>query len=131
MKIVILSTLAIILGDQISKQLVLHYQLPYSMNSGIAFSLPLNNTLALITSIVVIMGFGIFFCQQKTKSNLNNIAFGMIIGGAIGNIIDRLLHGAVIDFIKIPYWPTFNVADAAITIGVILLIGGQSRKSKI
>ena len=47
---------------------------------------------------------------------------GLLIGGALGNLIDRLAHGAVTDFIKLPAWPAFNVADMAITFGVLALL---------
>lgn len=47
---------------------------------------------------------------------------GMLVGGALGNVIDRIRAGAVTDFLKLPHWPAFNVADAAITIGVVLLL---------
>lgn len=47
---------------------------------------------------------------------------GMLIGGAIGNLIDRLANGAVTDFIKLPFWPAFNVADMSITFGVLALL---------
>jgi signal peptidase II len=47
---------------------------------------------------------------------------GMLVGGAIGNLIDRVGRGDVIDFIKLPHWPAFNVADMAITFGVIILV---------
>jgi signal peptidase II len=47
---------------------------------------------------------------------------GMIIGGALGNILDRLRHGSVTDFIKLPLgWPPFNLADASITLGILIL----------
>jgi signal peptidase II len=45
-----------------------------------------------------------------------------VIGGAVGNIIDRIRSGAVTDFIKLPHWPAFNFADAAITVGVVALV---------
>jgi signal peptidase II len=47
---------------------------------------------------------------------------GMLIGGALGNLIDRLVNGAVTDFIKLPLWPAFNVADTSITLGVLVLV---------
>jgi signal peptidase II len=47
---------------------------------------------------------------------------GMLIGGAVGNLIDRVLRGSVIDFIKLPDWPAFNLADTAITVGVVVLV---------
>jgi signal peptidase II len=56
---------------------------------------------------------------------------GLLVGGALGNLIDRLANGAVTDFIKLPAWPAFNVADMAITFGVLALLyvieGGRSR----
>jgi signal peptidase II len=55
-----------------------------------------------------------------------------LIGGAIGNLIDRIAHGAVTDFIKLPLWPAFNVADMAITFGVLSLLivleGGRGHR---
>jgi len=57
---------------------------------------------------------------------VKSLALGMVIGGAIGNVIDRLIHGAVVDFLYFYhgawYWPAFNVADSAICIGVGLLL---------
>ena len=47
---------------------------------------------------------------------------GLLVGGALGNLIDRLAHGAVTDFVKLPLWPAFNVADMAITFGVLALL---------
>jgi len=47
---------------------------------------------------------------------------GLLIGGAVGNLVDRLAHGAVTDFIKLPLWPAFNLADTAITVGVLALL---------
>jgi signal peptidase II len=47
---------------------------------------------------------------------------GMLIGGAVGNVIDRAARGAVTDYIKLPHWPAFNLADAAITVGVVVLL---------
>ncbi len=50
------------------------------------------------------------------------IALGLLLGGALGNLIDRLAAGAVTDFLKLPKWPAFNVADIAITFGVLALL---------
>ncbi len=47
---------------------------------------------------------------------------GMLVGGALGNLIDRIANGSVTDFIKLPHWPAFNVADMSITFGVIVLV---------
>jgi signal peptidase II len=64
--------------------------------------------------------------RLKADEKLSAIALSMILGGALGNLIDRLWHGHVIDFIQVYYdrwyWPSFNIADSAITIGAALLI---------
>ena len=56
-------------------------------------------------------------------------AFALIIGGALGNVYDRLVHGAVVDFLHFHYagwsWPAFNLADSAITVGVVMMLWGQ------
>jgi signal peptidase II len=54
----------------------------------------------------------------------------MVIGGAVSNLIDRIANGSVIDFIKLPHWPAFNVADTSITFGVILLALVVERASR-
>ncbi|MBT4890353.1 MAG: signal peptidase II [Rhodospirillales bacterium] len=63
---------------------------------------------------------------RKADCRHNIIAIGLIIGGAIGNVIDRLVHGAVYDFLDIHisghHWPAFNVADSGITIGAVILV---------
>lgn len=79
--------------------------------------------------IVVSLGLFIWFLLQASKNKaqfLPKLAFSLILGGAIGNLIDRFYYGYVIDFIQVHYqnyyWPVFNIADTAISIGVILLI---------
>lgn len=80
--------------------------------------------------IVVAVAVSVFILVSLYRLNKSELqtamAFALILGGALGNIIDRIRHGYVIDFIHWFYgdwhWPTFNVADAAITIGAILLV---------
>lgn len=133
MRLVIITT-AIVLADQLSKQLVLSgFDLPYwlidqqlgfqvSMNKGIAFSLPVTGILSVVLPAVLI-GFLVWYYSRLTqKFWRHDLVFGLVIGGALGNLLDRLIHGAVVDFIKFFSWPTFNVADAAIVVGFFLLI---------
>ena len=58
----------------------------------------------------------------KNNEKLTQFAVGLLLGGTIGNLIDRIAYGAVIDFIDFRIWPVFNVADSAVTISVVLLI---------
>ncbi len=72
-------------------------------------------------AIVVLALFWFAFRESAARSALVRVAFGAIVGGAVGNIIDRFHYGSVVDFIDLRWWPVFNVADSCITIGVVLL----------
>jgi len=63
----------------------------------------------------------IAFWLSGVGAKSSTLPIGMLIGGAVGNLIDRIASGSVIDFIKLPHWPAFNFADMSITFGVILL----------
>jgi signal peptidase II len=73
-------------------------------------------------AIAVLALFWFAFREAAAKSALVRVAFGGIVGGAIGNIIDRFHYGSVVDFIDLRWWPVFNVADSCITVGVALLV---------
>ncbi|GHM58267.1 MAG: lipoprotein signal peptidase [Candidatus Mesenet longicola] len=97
-------------------------------NSGISFGLfddlPRNNIIFSLSSIIITCIFT--YVLYKTRSKLVRFNFSLIIGGAMGNLIDRVYWGAVYDFIDIKiinwHWPTFNLADSFIVIGMLLLI---------
>jgi len=95
-------------------------------NTGIAFGLFKDQgVFFLVVSLIAIFVFGwLLYSQSKnqTLSRASQIAFSLIIGGAVGNFIDRLQFGFVIDFIDFRIWPVFNIADSAITIGAFILI---------
>jgi len=78
--------------------------------------------LAGIVSVILI----IWLFRLSAREKLTGVALGMIIGGAIGNLVDRINHGYVVDFIDVFYgsyhWPAFNIADSAITCGIVLLL---------
>ena len=100
---------------------VLH--LTYITNTGSAFGLFKNfNLLFIIFSIIVIIT--VLFLIRKVKENERflQIAFGFLLGGTLGNLIDRLISGTVTDFIDFRIWPVFNVADSAVTVSVIIFI---------
>ena len=130
------------------------FTISYILNSGIAFGLfdqhqsPHKSLLLIVISILALgIILYIFFSLPKTIK-LSGLAMGLIFGGAIGNIIDRIVRGRVIDFFDFDFpdisiralrihmtrWPTFNVADTCVLVGIILLLiiiiihGGESEK---
>ncbi|MDQ3608997.1 MAG: signal peptidase II [Actinomycetota bacterium] len=90
-------------------------------NTGVAFGL-LQDSAALVGVAVglAVAALLVFFARNAHQPALW-LPVGMLMGGAVGNVIDRVREGAVIDFLKLPAWPAFNVADAAITVGVVVL----------
>src|SRR5579863_95792 len=136
-------------ADQYTKRLVAKSFLPgesryviphflkwtYEQNVHGAFGLFGNSAVLLIgMAIVVLVLFWFSFREAAARSLVVRIAFGMIVGGAIGNIVDRLHYGYVIDFIDFyRIWPNiFNVGDSCITVGVALLLLSSlvSRRSR-
>ncbi len=154
-----ITAIVILVLDRWTKGLVLEH-LPYSPmtevkllpglslthvhNSGIAFSLfadggPLSKILlhaVILTSVVVIAWILVRHSGDRITTAL---AFGLILGGAVGNLIDRMLYGWVIDFVhvwieaggRIHSWPDFNVADSAITVGAVLLVIAELTGKKV
>lgn len=117
--------------DQGTKQWVLSEpQWFKTFNHGIAFSLPLTGNLALLTAVLLTLILCIWYFRIHPKTFLVQSAFALMIGGALGNIVDRMLYGAVLDFIRIGTFPAFNLADSSITIGVLLLLL-QFRRSSL
>src|SRR3977135_481926 len=97
-------------------------QLVDARNHGVAFGfLPGHQAVVTIVIGVAVLGLLAYFRRHSTKP-LIWLPTGLLIGGALGNILDRLRDGSVTDFIKLPLgWPPFNLADASITIGIVLL----------
>lgn len=150
-----LSVLAVIL-DQASKlavagsmqlyesiQIMPFFKLTYVHNTGAAFSF-LSEAggwqrwffagLAIVISAVI----AVWLTRLKKHETLLAVALSLVLGGAVGNLIDRLAYGYVIDFLDVYYeswhWPAFNIADSAITLGVILMLlesfgVGQAKQS--
>lgn len=121
--------------DQISKALVRSRIAPFdevkvlpflklvrTENSGVAFSMfSSGGPLVVIVGLVALCALGYFYVTHIHR-RLVWLPTGMLLGGAAGNLIDRAVHGGVTDFIKLPHWPQFNVADIAITLGVVILV---------
>ncbi|TMD72268.1 MAG: signal peptidase II [Chloroflexi bacterium] len=91
-------------------------------NSGAAFGFaPAGASIFLIASIVVSIGL-VIYVARNPGTPWNDGVLGLIMGGTLGNGYDRIVHGTVTDFINFHFWPVFNVADSAISIGVVLMI---------
>ena len=94
-------------------------------NSGAAFGLvPAGAGIFLVASIVVSVALVVYVARTPTTL-WGGVVLGLILGGTIGNGFDRLFYGFVTDFINVHFWPVFNVADSAISTGVVLLIAGN------
>lgn len=132
--------------DLVSKQIVSHtlslynsieviknfFYLTYTKNTGAAWSILKNERiLLLILTVLVLFIINRYLNKESIKKN-EEIIYGLIIGGILGNFFDRLIYGAVIDFLDFKIfgydYPIFNLADSFIVIGIILLIFIEIRK---
>lgn len=129
-----------LLIDIISKQLVLYFMvenqtiqiiphffsLTYVKNTGVAFSMLEGNILFILLMSVIVVGVLVYFAKSKGNGRLEKICYSMILGGALGNFLDRIFYGYVIDFLDFTLFgfkmAIFNVADVLIVCGVFLLI---------
>jgi signal peptidase II len=131
---------AVVVADQLSKNWALDHlhdgsprhvvgptYLDLTFNSGAAFSLGTGVTPIIEAAAVVLVAW-LLIATHRVSRNVRlptAIGLGLLLGGALGNLADRVFrhhHGAVVDFIQaVSWWPVFNVADAAITVGVIVL----------
>ena len=122
--------------DQVTKAIVLNrlfygQSVPYdgfiritlTSNTGGAFGLFPDQTMALVLASFVAIGILFFLYRSHSLSSpLLRLSLGLQLGGALGNLVDRIRLGAVTDFIDVGPWPIFNVADASIVVGIILLL---------
>ena len=107
-------------GDAVD--LVLGIKFVNVRNSGIAFGMFSGGGVVLVIfAIAALTALLVFFARHRDRP-LVWLPTGLLIGGATGNLIDRTREGAVTDFIDLPLWPAFNVADVAITFGVLSLL---------
>lgn len=136
--------------DQFTKKLAVDYlmqnegsiilianwlKLTYTENSGIAFGVSLGSQAVLITiTALILVALLVYVVLSKNRKPAFLVTFGLILGGGIGNLIDRATVGSVVDFIHVDIyqgylfgswvslWPVFNIADSAITVGACLLL---------
>ena len=134
-----LSFLLVITADQLTKAWVRFYeeseviwqfgfiQFTHVQNTGASFGIFKGHSFALmivdIVGIIVLLAMAFYIYRRLPNliTRLNTIAFCLILAGTTGNLIDRLRLEHVTDFIDVGFWPVFNIADSAITIGAILL----------
>lgn len=96
--------------------------LTHVQNTGAAFGmLPSLGGVFAVVAVVVVAMILLFYRRLAQGSLLLQVTFGLQLGGAVGNLIDRLARGYVTDFVDLRWWPVFNVADSALVIGTILL----------
>lgn len=92
-------------------------------NKGVAFGLGDDISAVVVgATVVVLLGLLVFLASRSRTGWPIWLPAAFLIGGAVGNLADRVRDGAVIDFIDLPLWPTFNLADASIVVGVLLLL---------
>lgn len=138
---VLLISVAVVVVDQITKLLVKYFfrygrphevlgdvvRLTYIENPGMAFGINFGGQLffTVFASIATVIIF-IYIVRARRERLPSRLALSLILGGAVGNLIDRYLYGRVVDFIDIGVggtrWPVFNMADSAVTVGMVILI---------
>ena len=91
-------------------------------NYGIAFSLPIPVLMSIIVTFILIFGM-IYFVKKSfdLRNKWSVVLVGLVLGGAAGNLFDRILHGYVIDYLSIWKWPVFNFADLCIVVGAVTI----------
>jgi len=129
--------MAVLLFDQGSKatvQMLMHrgesiavvppvFYLTYILNPGAAFGiLPNQKVLFIITGLLLVMGVLAVYRKIPSGKTVLRSGLGLVLGGALGNLMDRLRYGGVVDFLDFRVWPVFNLADTAIFIGACLLV---------
>jgi len=117
----ILSLSIIVLLDQISKYII-RKNYSFTKNFGAGFGILQNYTAFLIIISSIILILVLIYYKHIPKKTSYQIFSGLAVGGLIGNLIDRIIFGFVTDFIDVGFWPSFNIADSALSVGIIGLI---------
>ncbi len=138
----LISLIFVLLMDLITKEMVIkgiqvgqgipviegYVDIVHVRNRGVAFGLfahgPISRAIPYV-NVLILIGFGLYLLRMKPSNYREPLCAGLILGGAVGNLIDRIRFGEVVDFLDLHiggyHWPAFNVADAAVSLGAILL----------
>ena len=116
-KAIIRSSLS--LGDSWPEEGI--FRIVHGLNTGSAFGLFAGFTNLLVVASIIGIVFILFvFLKQNNSVIWLRLSLGLIVGGALGNLFDRVKDGAVVDFISVGWWPAFNIADSSISVGMCL-----------
>lgn len=136
---------AALVADQVTKRLIdhelvlgeSHQVLPFLSltrvrNTGIAFGVfPGRLGIVSLLTLAAVVWMLVHFARSGSRHVLFPVALGLLVGGSVSNLADRVRNGYVTDFIHLSHWPTFNLADTFIVIGVALLLLGLSRLERM
>jgi signal peptidase II len=132
--------LAVLVADQLSKlwiadlfaegrrviEITSFFNIVEVWNPGVSFGMGAALGPWVLTGLAVVISVALFIWLLRAETGLLQIALSLLIGGAVGNVIDRVRFGAVYDFLDVHvmgyHWPAFNVADSAITVGAVMLL---------
>ncbi len=142
--IIFLVALVVVIIDQVSKFLIVsnlgvgqsipvipgYFEFTYVVNHGAAWGLLSGKTAYLIVLAIILLVLLLLYLKFCLKSRNQFIALALVLGGAVGNLIDRIRLGWVIDFVDFKVWPVFNVADMAIVVGSLLLLWFLHRENR-
>jgi signal peptidase II len=131
----VLVATAVLLVDQVSKRIVvgslergehvkffLGVELTHVRNKGVAFgALGGGGTLVTVVTVAAVVLLALYFAANTSRAHLW-LPFGIVAGGALGNLADRVREGSVVDWIDPILWPAFNIADVAIVVGILGLL---------
>ena len=137
-------TAAVFFSDRLTKALTIKHlylksesilpflKLTYVQNTGVAFGMFKNgNKFFIVFSAVLIAALLVFGRKCAGRSGISSAGLALVLGGALGNLYDRLSYGFVVDFFDLSFFPAvFNVADAAITVGAVFLAWGLGLKEE-
>ena len=107
----------------VSENIARLFRFTFTINTGAAFGMfPKAGLVFMIIAIVVVIGIVVFSHHLPVESTWVRVSLGLQLGGAMGNLLDRISRGFVVDFFDVGFWPIFNIADVAVVVGVCMLV---------